>query len=89
MEITSAWSKMKDYAPIAPILVCRVLEYFEAVSELTLLPPIARGDTAVYTCEVEGHFVQNYTMTSDSIFVNISGNSSFVLRCDNITANEP
>ena len=50
------------------------LEYFEAVSELTLLPPIARGDTAVYTCEVEGHFVQSYTMTSSSIFVNVSGN---------------
>ena len=56
------------------------LEYFEAVSELTLLPPIERGDTAVYTCEVEGHFVQNYTMTSDSIFVNISGNSSLNIK---------
>ena len=49
------------------------LEYFEAVSELTLLPPIVKEDIAVYTCEVEGHFVQNHSMTSDSIFVNMSG----------------
>ena len=49
------------------------LEYFEAVSELTLLPPIVKEDIAVYTCEVEGHFVQNHSVTSGSIFVNMSG----------------
>ena len=54
------------------------LEYFEAVSELTLVPPIVRTDTANYTCEVESQFVQNYTETSDNILVNISG------ECHNI-----
>ena len=49
------------------------LEYFEAVSELTLVPPIVRSDTANYTCDVESHFVQNYTVTSDSIPVNVFG----------------
>ena len=49
------------------------LEYFEAVSELTLVPPIVRTDTANYTCEVESHFVQNYTVTSDNIPVNAFG----------------
>ena len=49
------------------------LEYFEAVSELTLVPPIVRTDTANYTCEVESHFVQNYTVTSDHIPVKVSG----------------
>ena len=58
------------------------LEYFEAVSELTLLPPVARGDTAVYTCEAEAHFVQNYTTTSGSIFVNVSGN--FIMHMHNL-----
>ena len=50
------------------------LEYFEAVSELTLLPPIAGTDTANnYTYEVEFHFAQNYTVTSDHIPVKVSG----------------
>ena len=49
------------------------LEYFEAVSELTLVPPITRTDTANYTCEVKGDYVQSYTETSDNIHVNVSG----------------
>ena len=49
------------------------LEYFEAVSELTLVPPIVRSDTANYTCEVESDFVQNCTVTSDNIPVNVFG----------------
>ena len=53
------------------------LEYFEAVSELTLLPPIVRTDIADYTCEVEAHFVLNYTETSDNIPVNVFGECSF------------
>ena len=49
------------------------LEYFEAVSELILVPPIVRSDTANYTCEVESDFVQNYTVTSDNIPVTVFG----------------
>ena len=51
------------------------LEYFEAVSELTLAPPLLRTDTANYTCEVEAVFVQNFTATSDNIPVFILGES--------------
>ena len=51
------------------------LEYFEAVSELTLAPPLLRNDTANYTCEVEAVFVQNFTVTSDNIPVFILGES--------------
>ena len=43
------------------------LEYFEAVSELTLVPPLLRTDTANYTCVLKAQFVQNYTETSDNI----------------------
>ena len=53
------------------------LEYFEAVSELTLVPPLLRTDTANYTCVVKAQFVQNYTETSDNIPVFILGESSF------------
>ena len=49
------------------------LEYFEAVSEVTLVPPLQRTDTAGYTCEVAALFVQNYTLTSDNIPVLILG----------------
>ena len=49
------------------------LEYFEAVSELTLAPPLLRNDTASYTCEVVAVFVQNFTVTSDNIPVFILG----------------
>ena len=49
------------------------LEYFEAVSELTLAPPLLRNDTANYTCEVVAVFVQNFTVTSDNIPVFILG----------------
>ena len=51
------------------------LEYFEAVSELTLAPPLLRTDTANYTCEVEAVFVQNFTVTSDDSPVFILGES--------------
>ena len=51
------------------------LEYFEAVSELTLVPPLLRNDTANYTCEVVAVFVQNFTVTSDNIPVFILGES--------------
>jgi len=51
------------------------LEYFEAVSELTLAPPLLRTDTANYSCEVEAVFVQNFTATSDNIPVFILGES--------------
>ena len=51
------------------------LEYFEAVSELTLAPPLLRTDTANYTCEVVAVFVQNFTVTSDNIPVFILGES--------------
>ena len=49
------------------------LEYFEAVSELTLAPPLLRNDTANYTCEVEAVFVQNFTVPLDDIPVFILG----------------
>ena len=49
------------------------LEYFEAVSELTLAPPLLRSDTASYTCEVEAVFVQKFTVPSDDIPVFILG----------------
>ena len=49
------------------------LEYFEAVSELTLAPPLLRNDTANYTCEVEAVFVENFTVISDNIPVFILG----------------
>ena len=52
------------------------LEYFEAVSELTLAPPLLRTDIADYTCEVVAVFVQNFTVTSDSIPVNVFGECS-------------
>ena len=51
------------------------LEYFEAVSELTLVPPLLRTDTANYTCVVKAQFVQNYTETSDNTPVFILGES--------------
>ena len=51
------------------------LEYFEAVSELTLAPPLLRTDTANYTCEAGAVFVQNFTETSDNIPVLILGES--------------
>ena len=51
------------------------LEYFEAVSELTLAPPLLRSDTANYTCEVLAVFVRNFTATSDSIPVVLLGES--------------
>ena len=51
------------------------LEYFEAVSELTLAPPLLRTDTANYTCEVVAVFVRNFTATSDNIPVFILGES--------------
>ena len=53
------------------------LEYFEAVSELTLVPPLLRSDTANYTCEVGAVFVQNYSQTSDNIPVFILGESFY------------
>ena len=53
------------------------LEYFEAVSELTLVPPLLRSDTANYTCEVGAVFVQSYTQTSDNIPVFILGESLY------------
>ena len=53
------------------------LEYFEAVSELTLMPPLLRTDTANYTCEVEAVFVENFTTTSDDIPVFILGESLY------------
>ena len=49
------------------------LEYFEAVSELTLAPPLLLTDTADYTCEVEADFVQSITAISDNIPVIIIG----------------
>ena len=55
------------------------LEYFEAVSELTLVPPLLRTDTASYICEVGALFIQNYTQTSDSIHVFILGELYSVL----------
>ena len=51
------------------------LEYYEAVTELTLAPPLLRTDTANYTCEVGAVFVQNFTETSDNIPVFILGES--------------
>ena len=51
------------------------LEYFEAVSELTLVPPLLRNDTANYTCEVVAVFMRNFTETSDNIPVFILGES--------------
>ena len=53
------------------------LEYFEAVSELTLVSQLQRTDTANYTCVVKAQFVQNYTETSDNIPVFILGESFF------------
>ena len=53
------------------------LEYFEAVSELTLAPPLLRNDTANYTCEVVAVFVRNFTATSDNIPVFILGESLY------------
>ena len=49
------------------------LEYFEAVSELTLVPPLLLTDTASYTCEVEARFVQSLTEASNGIPVLIIG----------------
>ena len=49
------------------------LEYFEAVSELTLAPPLLRNDTANYTCDVVAVFVANFTVASDNIPVFILG----------------
>ena len=49
------------------------LEYFEAVSELTLAPPLLLTDTADYTCEVEAEFVESITAISDNIPVIIIG----------------
>ena len=51
------------------------LEYFEAVSELTLVPPLLKTDTANYTCEVGALFVQNFTLISDNVPVFILGGS--------------
>jgi len=51
------------------------LEYYEAVSELTLMPPLLRTDTANYTCVVGAVFVQGYMRTSDNIPVYILGES--------------
>ena len=51
------------------------LKYFEAVSELTLVPPLLRNDMGNYTCEVVAGFVQNFTVTSDNIPVFILGES--------------
>ena len=53
------------------------VEYFEAVSELTVVPPLLRTDTANYTCEVVGVFVDNFTTTSDDIPVFILGESLY------------
>ena len=53
------------------------LEYFEAVSELTLAPPLLRTDTANYTCEVGAVFVENFTVTSYNIPVFILGESLY------------
>ena len=53
------------------------LEYFEAVSELTLAPPLLRNDTANYTCEVVSVFVANFTVISDDIPVFILGKSRY------------
>ena len=53
------------------------LEHFEAVSELTLVPPLLRSDTANYTCEVGAVFVQSYTQTSENIPVFILGESLY------------
>ena len=53
------------------------LEYFEAVSELTLAPPLLRTDTANYTCEVVAVFAANITVTSDDIPVFILGESLY------------
>ena len=53
------------------------LEYFEAVSELTLAPPLLRNDTANYTCEVGTVFVTNFTVTSDDIPVFVLGESLY------------
>ena len=53
------------------------LEYFEAVSELTLVPPLLRSDTANYTCEAGAVFVQSYSQTSDNIPVFILGESLY------------
>ena len=65
------------------------LEYFEAVSELTLVPPLLRSDTANYTCEVGAVFVQNYSQTSDNIPIFILGESLYFRQwwasCLNLT----
>ena len=53
------------------------LEYFEAVSELTLAPPLLRTDTANYTCDVVAVFVANITVTSDDIPVFLLGESLY------------
>ena len=53
------------------------LEYFEAVSELTLAPPLLRNDTANYACEVGAVFVANFTVISDDIRVFILGESLY------------
>ena len=53
------------------------LEYFEAVSELILAPPLLRNDTANYTCEVGAVFVANFTVTSDDIPIFILGESMY------------
>ena len=53
------------------------LEYFEAVSELTLAPPLLRNDTSNYTCEVVAVFVANFTVTSGDIPVFILGESLY------------
>ena len=49
------------------------LEYYEVVSELTLMPPLLRTDTANYTCVVGAVFVRGYMQTSDNISVYILG----------------
>ena len=46
------------------------------MSELTLAPPLLRTDIADYTCEVVAVFVQNFTVTSDIIPVNVFGECS-------------
>ena len=56
------------------------LEYFEAVSELTLVPPLLLTDTANYTCEVESVFVQKFSEISDNIPVIIIGESLLTLH---------
>ena len=63
-----------DDGPFQPIPP-EGLEYYEVVSELTLMPPLLRTDTANYTCVVGAVFVQGYNRTSDSISVYILGES--------------